>query len=98
VREDKGDSLKRIAFVTRIHAGREADAREAQLSVPVDVLQGAGVHTFETFIGSGYYITVFDCRNAGFQATFQRFFDEPSVQGFLDKLRPIDEGLPAREM
>lgn len=88
--------MKRIALVTRLETGKEADVRQAQSSIPTDELQQSGIHGLETFIGSGYYVLVLEAENDDFQATMKRFLETPSVQGFLDKLRPHVQGLPQR--
>jgi hypothetical protein len=83
----------------KIRDGKEAALREAQTSMPTDTLQGIGIEGLETFLGSGYYVLVLESNNQDFQATMRRFFDEPGVQGFLDKVRPhVESGLPARNM
>jgi hypothetical protein len=43
---------------------------------------------------AGYYVLVFDCAEQDFQGFFQRFFNDPGIRGFLEKLRPFVEGLP----
>lgn len=91
--------MNRVAMVLKICEGSEAALREAQTNMPTDVLQGAGIQGVETFLGSGYYVLVLETGNEDFQATMRRFFDEPRVQGYLDKLRPhVESGLPARNV
>ncbi len=88
--------MNRIALVTTLESGKEADVRQAQSRMPTDELQQNGIHGIETFIGSGYYVLVLETENDDFQATMKRFLETPSVQGFLDKLRPHVRGLPQR--
>lgn len=88
--------MKRIAMVLQEKFGTEADLRQAQTSLPVDELPGLGIHGLEMFIGSGHCVLLLDCVEDDFQVTMQRFFEAPGVQGFLDKLRPHVDGLPAR--
>lgn len=88
--------MKRIAYVMQMQGGHEGEAREAQTNMPTDELKGLGIQSVESFIGSGYYILVLECEETDFQATMERFFKTPSVQGFLDKLRPFVQGLPQR--
>ncbi len=88
--------MERIAYVMEARLGSEGDLREAQSRMPTDELLGLGIRGMECFIGSGYYVLVFEAEGDDFQQTMKRFFDTPSVQGFLDKLRPHVEGLPPR--
>ncbi|HLZ69892.1 MAG TPA: hypothetical protein VKV26_08290 [Dehalococcoidia bacterium] len=91
--------MNRIAWVMQIRDGSEGALREAQTSIPADVLQGAGIDGVESFLGSGYFLLVLESGKQDFQATMRRFFDEPAVQGFFDKLRPhVESGLPARNV
>lgn len=88
--------MNRIALVTTLESGKEAAVREAQSSLPAADLQQSGIHGLETFIGSGYYVLVLETEHTDFQATMKRFLEMPSVEGFLDKLRPHVQGLPQR--
>ncbi|GEM_PF-931304 len=91
--------MNRIAWVMKIREGDEAALREAQTNMPTDVLQGTGIYGMETFLGSGYYVLVLESGDQDFQATMRRFFDEPGVQGYLDKVRPhVESGLPERNV
>lgn len=89
--------MQRIAYVARVQHGKEPECREVQAHMPSGGLKRLGIHGVEAFIGSGYFLWLFDCEEQDFQGLFQRFFTDPGIRGFLDKLRPFVEGLPAPE-
>lgn len=86
--------MQRIAYIMRVTHGKEPECREVQAHMPTGGLKRLGIHGVEAFIGSGYYTWVFECEEQHFQGLFQRFFSDPGIRGFLDKLRPFVEGLP----
>lgn len=90
--------MQRVALVTQIKAGKEAECWRAQESLPTNDLQRMGLQGVETFIGSGYYIFAMDVEGNEFQHAFENLFNAPPMQAFLDKLRPcIESGLPSAQ-
>jgi hypothetical protein len=88
--------VQRIAYVAHVKHGKEPECREVQAHMPTGGLRRLGIHGVEAFIGSGAMVWIFDCEEQDFQGLFQRFFSDPGIRGFLDKLRPFVDGLPAR--
>jgi hypothetical protein len=89
--------MQRIAYIAHVKPGKETECREVQAHMPVGALKRLGINSLEAFIGSGYYVTLFECEEQDFQGLFQRYFSDRGIRGFLDKLRPFVEGFPGPE-
>lgn len=89
-------ATQRIAYVARVKHGREPECREVQQHMPVGGMKRLGITCMDAFVGSGFYLLVFEFHDHGqdFQSFFQRFSSDPGMRGFFDKLAPYVEGLP----
>lgn len=88
-------STRCIAYVARVKPGMEAELREIQQHMPHGAMKRLGICRVDAFVGSGYYLLVFDHEDSDFQTFFQRFSLDPGMRGFWQKLEPYVDGLPS---
>jgi len=84
-----------VAYVSPIVAGGESAVRAAHDSFPREALAASGAASASAFIGSGYYILIFEPQDDTFQDVIARFTNDPEARRFFSGLRPhLEEPLP----
>ena len=74
----------RVAYVSPIAPDSESQVRRAHEQFPEHVLDEVGIRSITAFIGSDYYVMLFDFADGDFQEQFARFTGHPAVRSFFD--------------
>ena len=93
---------RRLVQIARLKPGTETAVRSCQARFPVAAAAAAGLAAVEAFIGSGYYVVLYELGEGAtqaeardFQAVFAQYMNDPAVQEYHRELAQVLEDFPA---
>ncbi len=93
---------RRFVQIARVRPGAESEVRYWQARFPAAAAEAAGLTAVEAFIGSGYYVVLYElCEGdtaadaSDFQAVFARYMNDPAVREHHRYLARFLEDFPA---
>lgn len=93
---------RRFVQIARVRPGAESEVRYWQARFPSAAAEASGLTAVEAFIGSGYYVVLYELREgdtaasaSDFQAVFARYMNDPAVREHHRSLARFVEDFPA---